>query len=269
MIPKIIHYCWISTEEKPELIKRCMKTWREKLPDYEFILWDARRIAEEIKSTFVDEAIMVRKWAFAADYVRCFAVYKYGGIYLDTDVEVFKSFDDLLNNRMFIGQEVTMYHFAGTRNKGTRLTSHCFGAEPQHPFLKLCLYYYKNRRFIRSMNWDLPDVMRYDQTILPEIQNSLLTSYGYSGQACELNKKQTLKLGVKVYPSWYFDGPDATFTRNNTYCIHHWANAWISNKIPKGRKYNILKTLRWKTLRFLNFIPRLFGYEIEICRVKW
>ena len=268
MIPKIIHYCWISTEEKPELIKRCMKTWREKLPDYEFILWDARRIAEEIKSTFVDEAIMVRKWAFAADYVRCFAVYKYGGIYLDTDVEVFKSFDDLLNNKMFIGQETCTSHINGLIHKTIRLTSHCFGAEPNHPYLKLCLCYYKNRRFIRSMNWDLPDEMRYDQTLLPEIQTQLLSIYGYNGQAYYLNKLHTLSQGITVYPSWYFDAPVAVFTRKKVYCIHHCAGSWRNGRF-ENRKYGIIKTLLWNAKKFFNLIPNVFGYEIGLAKIKW
>ena len=268
MIPKIIHYCWISKDEKPELIQHCMQTWREKLPNYEFILWDARRIAEEIKNTFVDEAILVKKWAFAADYVRCFAVYKYGGIYLDTDVEVFKSFDDLLNNRMFIGQEARTYNANGSVRKVTRLTSHCFGAEPEHPYLKLCLYYYKNRRFIRSMNWDLPDFMRYDQTLFPITQAQLLTYYGYNEQAYYFNKEKTLSNGIKVYPSWYFDAPRTPFMKN-VYCVHHCAGAW-RNAVPEKKRYGTLgNMLFWGTMRVINIIPRLFGYEMNISKVKW
>lgn len=266
MIPKIIHYCWISKDEKPELIQHCMQTWREKLPDYEFILWDARRIAEEIKNTFVDEAILVKKWAFAADYVRCFAVYKYGGIYLDTDVEVLKSFDKFLNNRMFIGQETYTYYHNTRRYTG--LTSHCFGAEPEHPYMKLCLSYYKNRRFIRSMNWDLPDSMRYDQTELPNIQAPLLTYFGYKNQAYYLNKEQTLSNGIKVYPSRYFSIPK-TFSMRNVYCIHHHAGSWRNELSNKREHATIRQVLYWKILKIINFIPRLWGYEIGVCIVKW
>ena len=267
MIPKIIHYCWISTDEKPELVQRCMRTWREKLPDYEFILWDARRIADEIKNTFVDEAIMMRKWAFAADYVRCFAVYKYGGIYLDTDVEVFKSFDDMLDNKMFIGQEGATYHYNGHVRKVTRLTSHCFGAEPEHPYVKLCLYYYKNRRFIKSMNWDLPDHMRYDQTLLPEIQAELLTCYGYKIQAYYFNKKQTLAHGIKVYPPRYFDAP-VSLSMKNVYCIHHCAGSWRNGNL-EAREYGSIKFILWNAMKVVNFIPRLFGYEMGLNIVNW
>lgn len=268
MIPKIIHYSWISTDEKPEIVQRCMQTWREKLPDYEFVLWDARRIAEEINNSFVDEAIMVKKWAFAADYVRCFAVYKYGGIYLDTDVEVLKSFDEFLNYRMFIGEEGISF-LSGTIQKIIRLTSHCFGAEAGHPYLRLCLHYYNNRRFILSMNWDLPDTMRYDQTILPIIQSLLMTPYGFKSQGYYYDKEQTLSEGIKVYPSWYFDAP-RRLTMKNTFCIHHCVGSWrtLSPK-NKKRKYGVFEVLLIYSLKLINIIPRLFGYELSYIRVKW
>ena len=271
MIPKIIHYSWISTDEKPELVRRCMQTWREKLPDYEFVLWDAKKIEEEVKSNFVEEAIMVKKWAFAADFVRCFAVYKYGGIYLDTDVEVFKSFDDLLDNRMFIGQEACTYHVNGHVRKATRLTSHCFGAEPMHPYVKLCLYYYKKRRFVRSMNWRLPDFMRYDQTLLPIIQSQLLSCYGYKDQACYFNEEQNLSHGIRVYPSWYFDAPVMSLSTKNMYCIHHCAGSWFNDEDPLAKDFAMFrrKAVLWKIRRMINFIPRLLGYEIEVGKVNW
>lgn len=270
MIPKIIHYSWISTDEKPEIVQRCMQTWREKLPDYEFVLWDARRIAEEINNSFVDEAIMVKKWAFAADYVRCFAVYKYGGIYLDTDVEVLRSFDEFLGNKMFIGQEVPTYCFKVNAHKMS-LTAHCFGAEAGHPFLRLCLHYYKNRRFIMSMNWDLPDDMRYDQKVLPIIQSQLMEYFGYKSQAYYYDKEQTLSEGIKVYPSWYFDTP-SSFSMKNVYCIHYWVGSW-RNLLPvekrRKRRYTVLGFMKQNILKVINLIPRLWGYEFSINKTKW
>lgn len=268
MIPKIIHYSWISTDEKPEIVQRCMQTWREILPDYEFILWDTNRIEEEINNSFVEEAIMVKKWAFAADYVRCFAVYKYGGIYLDTDVEVIKPFDEFLNYRMFIGEE-GISHLNGTIQKVIRLTSHCFGAEAGHPYLKLCLHYYKNRRFILSMNWDLPDNMRYDQTILPVIQSQLMTFYGFKMQGLYYDKEQTLSEGIKVFPSWYFDAP-RRFSMKNVYCIHHCAGSWRTYSIEnKRRKYSIGEVLLIYILKVINLIPRIWGYELTFVKMKW
>ena len=94
-IPKIIHYCWLSGTPFPDLENRCIESWKKYLPDYELILWDKERI-KEIHSSWIDSAIAQKKWAFAADYVRLYALYNYGGIYLDCDVEVLKSFDELL-----------------------------------------------------------------------------------------------------------------------------------------------------------------------------
>ena len=102
MIPKIIHFCWLSTDEYPKLIKKCIESWKVKLPDYEFILWDTNRFNVET-TIWTQQAYKSKKYAFVSDYIRLLAVYKYGGIYLDTDVEVLKNFDDLLNLPYFIG----------------------------------------------------------------------------------------------------------------------------------------------------------------------
>ena len=270
MIPKIIHYCWISDDPKPELVKHCMATWKKHLPDYEFILWDARRISEEINNTFVDEAISVRKWAFAADYVRCFAVYKYGGIYLDTDVEVLQSFDDFLNDKMFIGQECIAYYLRGMSYKYTRLTSHCFGAVSGHPFMIQCLDYYKDRKFILSPNKNLPDSMRFDQTLLPMIHTLLLQNYGYNIQAYYYNKEQALSEGIRVYPSYYFDIPKGFYVKKKIYCIHQCMGGWRDVKLNnKPKDYRTWQLWCGRIMSILNFIPHKFGLEIGISFVKW
>lgn len=185
LIPKIIHYTWFSGEEFPEDIKACMETWKKVLPDYEFILWDAKKLAE-INNTFANEAVSVRKWAFASDFVRMYAVYTYGGIYIDTDIEMYKSFDPYLKHRMFIGREGNeRWDGSGSAKRYistfSLLTSHCFGAEPGHPYLKECLDYYTNRHFIRTDNKDYPEDMRYDMMISPIIQARVAERWGYDG----------------------------------------------------------------------------------------
>lgn len=106
MIPKIIHYTWFSGEPLPPFLKNCMETWRKVMPDYEIREWgpdsfDFNSVA------FVKEAFEHKKWAFMADYVRCYAIYKYGGFYLDTDVRVFKPFDDFLQYDFVTSHEVS------------------------------------------------------------------------------------------------------------------------------------------------------------------
>ena len=203
MIPKIIHYSWFSDAPIPEHIQELMVTWKKYLPDYEFRLWNGKALAE-INCPYANEAVSVKKWAFAADFLRNYVVYKYGGIWLDTDIEVFKSFDPFLNNRMFIGAEANFHGLPKKRY----VTSHCFGAEAGHPFLKLCVDYYINRHFIHSTNEELPLTFRYDmQLILPEIHGKILVdNYGYNADGYQ-DQDQVLKDGIHIYPSDYFDSP--------------------------------------------------------------
>lgn len=83
MIPKIIHYCWLSGDEVPENLKKCMDSWKKIIPDYEFVKWDFTKF-DKSSSAWVSEAFDNRKYAFACDYIRLYAVYNYGGIYLDS-----------------------------------------------------------------------------------------------------------------------------------------------------------------------------------------
>lgn len=138
MIPQIIHYCWLSNDPFPPLIKRCLESWHTHLPNYQFILWDTNQI--DINSNlWLKQAFENRKYAFAADYIRFYALYHYGGIYLDADVEVFKSFDNLLKEKQFLGEEA-----------GGDIEAAVMGAEKGLDWVKECLDYYKERPFIKN-----------------------------------------------------------------------------------------------------------------------
>jgi mannosyltransferase OCH1-like enzyme len=103
-IPKIIHYCWFGDNSMPENEAKCIANWREVLPDYEFKLWNEHNF--DVNSTrFTKQVASVYKWGFIVDYIRAYAIFNYGGIYLDVDVEVIKSFDDLLDSTCFVGFE--------------------------------------------------------------------------------------------------------------------------------------------------------------------
>lgn len=122
MIPKIIHYCWFSDpSEYPEDTKKCMATWKQVLPDYEFIHWNADNF-DVSECAYAAEAYQMKKYAFASDYVRLKVLYEYGGIYLDTDIEVMKSFNDLLNNKAFTCFE-----------DDRRIAAFIFGSEKGNP----------------------------------------------------------------------------------------------------------------------------------------
>lgn len=103
MIPKKIHYCWFGPKPYPRLVRKCMKTWKQYLPDYELCLWNEEN--SPMDHLFVQQAYAAKKYAFVADYVRFWVLYHHGGIYLDTDMYVVKSFDDLLNYDCFFGYE--------------------------------------------------------------------------------------------------------------------------------------------------------------------
>ena len=108
-IPKIIHYCWLSNDPVPAQLQAYMKTWHQLMSDYEFIKWDFTRF-EKASSCWVSEAFDNKKYAFAADYIRMYALYTMGGIYMDMDVEVLKSFDDLLDRKYFLCYERGSIH---------------------------------------------------------------------------------------------------------------------------------------------------------------
>ena len=93
---KYIHYCWFGGKPLPKLAKKCIKSWKKYLPDYEIIRWSEENVDLE-ECPFIKEAYENKKWAFVADYARTKAIYEYGGIYFDTDMEVVKNIDELLN----------------------------------------------------------------------------------------------------------------------------------------------------------------------------
>lgn len=94
MIPKVIHYCWFGDGEMSVLHRRCMESWKKHCPDYEIRLWNEKN--SDIDNPYCKEAIIQRKWAFVADWVRFDVLYKHGGIYLDTDMELVRPLDDIL-----------------------------------------------------------------------------------------------------------------------------------------------------------------------------
>ena len=135
-IPRIIHYCWFGGKEKPEIVKRCIKSWKDILVDYEIKEWNESNF--DINSNlFVKQAYEAGKFAFVSDFVRVNALYNYGGIYLDTDVEVFKSFDDLLDNDSFWGFEEKNYIATST-----------IGCKKGNKLIKEFLSKYDDKKFI-------------------------------------------------------------------------------------------------------------------------
>lgn len=253
MIPKIIHYTWFSDEPFPQLVKECMESWHKYMPNWEYRLWDMDAI-QNIESSWLQESLQVRKWAFAADFIRLYAVYNYGGVYLDTDVKVFQSFNPLLCHKAFIGRENSIHIGEGNNTTNVYLGSHCFGAEKGNDYIRKCLEYYDNRHFILSENENLSPVLRFDMTLLPFIQSELAKNIGYNNSALA-NKEQKCQY-IRIYPSWYFD---AVQVKPETFCRHLALGSWREMKSAQIQ-YTLIYKIKWRIRFVVEWILRKFGY---------
>lgn len=209
MIPKKIHYVWVGGNEKNDTIKQCMKTWGKHLEGYEVIEWNENNF--DIDShPFVKAAYKAKKWAYVSDYIRAYVIYKYGGIYLDTDILVLDNFDRFLNNRAFVGFENPQYPFTAV-----------FGAEPGHPLVKDMIEYY-----------DRLDEYKFDFEKNNTISVSDLLIKKYH---CKVgNKFQILDEDIAVYPDTVLCNPS-----ENSISIHVFTGTWLEGKKALARKINV------------------------------
>lgn len=218
MIPKIIHYCWMSGDAYPEKIKKCIDSWKKVMPDYQFVLWDAKRFNVE-QSIWVKEAYENKKYAFCADYIRLYALYTMGGIYLDSDVEVIKSYDDLLHLPYFIGLESKGYFEAAT-----------IGAEKNNKFIGEVLSYYKDRHFIGPNG-------EQRITVMPQVMMDVLENKYKLNIISSLSDFDNGENVINAFSSDWFSPIDSSGKRyvlrttENTYSIHHFVSAWVDWKV--------------------------------------
>lgn len=227
MIPKIIHYCWFGGAEKTPLIQRCLETWRKIMPDYEIKEWNESNF--DINSVpYVREAFEARKWAFMADYVRLYAMYTEGGIYMDTDVKVMRKFDTFLKYSFFTCQEShpdimpkDAITEEGHRNpnfdfvRGIGLCSAVMGAEKGNFFLKDCLDKYNSMHF---------EVDKQEDLIIVNIIAVLLEKYGYK---YILDNNQILPGNIAVFKPSVFAGI-STLTPES-FAMHLYNGSWVEN----------------------------------------
>lgn len=252
MIPKIVHYVWLGGNPLPANMQKCLDSWKTHFPDYTIMKWDESCLSE-VDSLFANEAFAEKKWAFVSDVIRVYALYKYGGIYLDTDVLVYKSFDNLLSYPAFIGRESSL-HMKG-RHTINYVTTCTFGSEPNNQFIKLCLDYYTNRHFVHSINKDIPSELRQDQRLNSEIFTILLQTRGYNASILE-NKIQECD-SIVVLPSNYFDPGKPTA---ESYSKHLALGTWreTTKRIDKYTfVYKIQWRLWWCVEKFMNKFNRI------------
>ena len=220
MIPKIIHYCWFGGGDKPELAVKCIESWKKYLSDYEIKEWNEENF-DITQNQYVREAYENRKFAFVTDYVRLYAIYTEGGVYMDTDVEVIGSYDLFLHHHAFSG-------FETDGNVPTGMMA----AEKGSIWAKELLDQYKNRVFVK------PDGS-FDMTT----NTTVITNYMLHKGLILNNQYQDFPELCTMYPADYFCPKDhrtgiIRCTKNTT-CIHHFAGSWLEHDVVSELRHKI------------------------------
>ena len=232
MIPKKIHFCWFGRGQMPELALKCIESWHRYMPDYEYKLWNEDNF--DINSNqYVKEAYEARKFAFVTDYVRLYALYTEGGIYMDTDVEVLKPYDDLLLLPAFTGYEGSKTYPPVT---GT------MASEAGGEWVAEQLAAYENAHFVNP-----------DGSLDLTTNTARISQIMREGGFVQDGEKQVYK-DLHVFPVEYFCPRQTTgevFITEKTYCDHHFMGTWQTDK------------RNWKQ-RFLS----LFGQNAKIKIIK-
>ena len=216
MIPKTIHYIWFGGGKEPELVQKCLESWKKFCPDYQIIRWDENSLDFSCNA-YAAEAYKARKWSLATDFFRFKILYDYGGIYLDTDVELLKPLDDLLDARAYMGIESTGYVNTGSG----------FGAEKGLPLFEEILTRFESASFSA------------ERPAIFSIVEDVTRRHGY----VFTNKRQTVADAI-VYPMDYFAPINLTTRKlrvtKNTYSIHHYSGSWKSEEEKRSARRQAL-----------------------------
>lgn len=231
MIPKIIHYCWFSGDPFPIEIKLCMDTWKKVIPDYSFRIWRMED-ALSLNCEYVNEALQCKKWAFAADVVRSYALYTEGGVYMDCDIILKRRFDEFMTGKF------ATFHECGINDYLEKVEEHVQGKEVPYGlqaafmlgernnfFCKSVLDYYYTHHFLDkdgSMN------MRIAPCIYAEVAESLGFEY--------INKKQELNNGIIIYDSKFFAKTRRDQSKDS-FGVHRISHSWKNfNEYPLPKR---------------------------------
>lgn len=210
MIPPIIHYCWFGGGQQSRLLRRCMASWQRVMPDFQVKVWNETN--SPLDNAYTRAAYAQKRWSRLSNYVRLHALYREGGIYLDTDVEVIKSFTPLLREKCFAGFQQAEAHEDWVNGA-------VLGAQAGHQFLQRCLTETVKRFTLNG------EFCRGPKTITAVLRELGLRQYG----------RQTID-EVSLYPTEYFYPYPwfGQFTPEcitaETYCVHHWAGSWLKQE---------------------------------------
>ena len=236
-IPKVIHYCWFGGNPLPPLAKKCIASWKKFCPDYEIICHD-ESLFDVSQNRYAREAYDAKKWAFVSDYARLKILYDHGGIYLDTDVELLKPLDDLLEEG-----------FLGFDDNGVIATGLGFACEAGNPLIGALLADYEEIPFL------LPDG-KFDLTPCPDRNAKVLRAMGL-----DTSVQSQVFCGIRLYPEEYFCPMKYVSGKlrvtENTYSIHYFSASWIS---PAAKR-----TLALKRILGEKFYHKLYGKFFQNC----
>ena len=260
-IPKIIHYCWFGGKPLDDMAKKCIESWKRYCPDYEIKEWNESNF-DVNSNIYVKEAYDAKKWAFVSDYARLKVLYDEGGVYFDTDVELIKPIDNLIEE----------YGYMGFDDNGTIATGLGFACEEANELVGNLLADYDGISFI------LPDGS-YDLTPCPDRNTETLKKLGM-----DLNNKNQIFMGIHMLPEDYlcpvkYHTGKKIITKN-TYSIHHFNASWHSafeNKLKKKHIYFINKYgeadgtsryVKWLRRNKIIFYIRKNGFKKAVERAK-
>ena len=238
MIPKVIHYCWFGGNPLPESAKKCIASWRKYLPDYEIKEWNESNFDVNI-IPYTAEAYKAKKYAFVSDYARFWILYKYGGLYFDTDVEVIKNMDDIIAKGPFMGCENEATAGATPAQLGVA-PGLGLGVNPGLGLYEEILNWYNTHHFITWTGVIEKNVV--------DITTEILNKNGI-----EILDGGVLKSsGILIYPKEYFCPKDYITGEINitvkTKSIHHYSATWVGNKRTFVDK--VIKRLKFILIRF-------------------
>lgn len=226
MIPKIIHYCWFGGNPLPELAQRCIASWRKFLPDYEVRVWNEDNFDVNM-IPYTAEAYRLGKYAFVSDYARFWILYKYGGLYFDTDVEVIRPMDDIIERGPFMGFETdpdgenSPLKYPPRYAFGVAVGLGC-GFDKENGFVGRMLDVYKGLRF------EDPKIVPNLKTIVAHVTEALME------RGLEDKKGIQQVDGITIYPREYFAPINVVTGRlhitENTRTIHQYMGSWTTGK---------------------------------------
>ena len=227
MIPKVIHYCWVGGNQKPDIVKKCIESWKKFCPDWEICEWNEKNF-DVLSIPYMREAYEKGKWAFVSDVVRLLIVYHMGGVYLDTDVELLDSIEPWINNEAF-------YIFESNRNIATGLG---FGAIKEHNSVKAMLDYYNGKHFVINGKVKMIPCPAGNT-------ESLITQYSnFKRNGCTQKVESVSILSYNEY---------------SLKAIHHGSATWVDGPIVR-KTYRDTKLKKYfRDSRKFEFVEKNFG----------